>query len=64
MRLKSVQAMVSLAYEVVGIGFHPMHLYFATEGSTIPADAGTFGNRIHDRFGIRKTRKLARAPQT
>ena len=29
-------------YKVVGIGFHSMHLYFATEGSSIPAEAGTF----------------------
>ena len=31
-----------ITYEVVGIGFHSKHLYFATEGSTIPADSGTF----------------------
>ena len=42
------------SYEVVGIGFHPMHLYFATEGSTLPADAGTFATGYMTDSGLEK----------
>ena len=46
-------------YEVVGIGFHPMHLYFATEGSTLPADDGTFATGYMTDSGLEKLANLS-----
>ena len=46
-------------YEVVGIGFHPMHLYFATEGSTLPADDGTFATGYLTDTGLEKLANLS-----
>ena len=43
-----------MEYEVVGIGFHPMHLYFATEGSTIPADSGTYATGYLTASGLER----------
>ena len=43
-----------MEYEVVGIGFHPMHLYFATEGSTIPADVGTYATGYLTASGLER----------
>lgn len=46
-------------YEVVGIGFHSMHLYFATEGSTLPADDGTFATGYMTDSGLEKLANLS-----
>ena len=40
----------SMDFTVVGIGYHPYHLYYAFEGSILPADPGTFA-RLLVRFG-------------
>ena len=48
-----------MSYEVVGIGFHPTHLYFATEGSTIPADDGTFATGYMTDSGLERLGNLS-----
>ena len=46
-------------YKVVGIGFHSMHLYFATEGSSIPAEAGTFATGYLTDEGLEQLANLS-----
>ena len=48
-----------MEYEVVGIGFHSMHLYFAKEGSSIPADDGTFATGYLTDSGLEKLANLS-----
>ena len=48
-----------MSYEVVGIGFQSMHLYFATEGSTLPADDGTFATGYMTDSGLERLANLS-----
>jgi len=48
-----------MEYKVVGIGFHPMHLYFAMEGSSIPADDGTFATGYMTAAGLERLANLS-----
>ncbi|HJM86611.1 MAG TPA: FtsX-like permease family protein [Candidatus Thalassarchaeaceae archaeon] len=45
-------------YTVVGIGFHSQHLYFAQEGSLLPADAGTFATGYLTDTGLERLANL------
>ena len=46
-------------YKVVGIGFHSMHLYFATEGSSLPAEEGTFATGYMTDAGLEALANLS-----
>ena len=48
-----------MPYKVVGIGFHSMHLYFAIEGSTIPAEDGTFATGYMTDSGLEALANLS-----
>ncbi|MBT3357393.1 MAG: ABC transporter permease [Euryarchaeota archaeon] len=46
-------------YTIVGIGFHSNHLYFATPGSILPAEAGTFATGYLSSTGLERLANLS-----
>ena len=49
----------SMNFTVVGIGYHPYHLYYAVEGSILPADPGTFVTGYLSDSGIERLGNLS-----
>ena len=49
----------SMDYSVVGIGYHPSHLYYAQSGSLFPADPGTFATGYLSAEGLEKLANLS-----
>jgi len=47
-----------LEYRVVGIGFHSQHLFYAQEGSTLPADDATFATGYLTASGLERLANL------
>jgi len=49
----------SMNFTVVGIGYHPYHLYYAFEGSILPAESGTFVTGYLSDSGIERLANLS-----
>ena len=49
----------SMDFTVVGIGYHPFHLYYALEGSILPAEPGTFATGYLSDSGIERLANLS-----
>ena len=49
----------SMDFTVVGIGYHPYHLYYAVEGSILPAEPGTFATGYLSDSGIERLANLS-----
>ena len=49
----------SMDFTVVGIGYHPYHLYYALEGSILPAEPGTFATGYLSDSGIERLANLS-----